>query len=185
MSLLTSTKRSTALLRCDPGLLYEILTDYDNYAEWLPRLSQSKSLATEGDLAIAEFHLSNPQKDRWVVECIHTRNRMVLWRTIEGKVPVTQVEWTIDSAADGQSRVNLAVERRFQWSNWFAGAGKFLNPPAALKSLLGQVSSYLPEIAIADAEGEKILELTETEQGVVCWIRGKKYILKEESPPSR
>src|SRR3990172_4180632 len=184
MSFLTPTRRSTATLRCDAGLLYEILTDYDNYAEWLPRLSQSKSLATEGDLAIAEFHLSNSKKDRFVVECIHTRNKMVLWRTIEGKVPVTQVEWTMEAAGQGQSRVNLAVERRFQWASLFSGAGKFFNPPAVLKSLQGQVSSYLPEIALADEEGEKILEISETEEGVVCWIRGKKYVLKETSPDS-
>lgn len=169
-------------MRCDAGLLYEILTDYDNYLEWLPRISQSKSLATEGDLAIAEFHLANAKKDRWVVECIHTRNKMVLWRTIEGKVPVTQVEWTIEPAGEGQSRINLAVERQLQWSSLLAGNGKFLNPAAVLKGLQGQVSTFLPEIALPDQEGEKILELTETEEGVVCWIRGKKYILKEVSP---
>ena len=174
-------RRSTVTLGCDAGLLYEILTDYDNYVEWLPQLSQSKSLATEGDLAIAEFHLSNAKKDRFVVECIHTRNQMVLWRTIEGKIPVTQVEWTIEAAGAGESRVNLAVERSFQWSSLFSTAGKLLNPPAALISLRGQVSTYLPEMALSDEEGERILEISETEDGVVCWIRGKKYILTEES----
>jgi ribosome-associated toxin RatA of RatAB toxin-antitoxin module len=181
MSLLAPTKRSSATLPCDAGLLYEILTDYDSYTEWLPHLGQSKALATEGDLAIAEFHLSGGKKDRLVVECIHTRNKMVLWRAIEGKVPVTQVEWTIEAAGPSQSRVSLAVERRFPWSSLFSGVGRFLNPAAALKGLQGQVSTYLPEIALADEAGEKILEISETEDGVVCWIRGKKYVLKEES----
>ena len=181
MSLLAPMKRSSATLRCDPGLLYEILTDYDNYVEWLPQLSQSKSLATEGDLAIAEFHLANAKKDRFVMECIHTRNKMVLWRAIEGRIPVVQVEWTIEPAGDGQSRVNLAVERRFQWNSLFSATGKLLHPAAALQALQGQVSTYLPEIALADEAGEKILEISETADGVVCWIRGKKFILKEES----
>src|SRR3990172_9891292 len=135
MSLLTPTRRAAASLRCDAGLLYDILTDYDTYAEWLPRLAQSKALAIEGDLAIAEFHLAGTKKVRFVVECIHTRNKMVLWRTIEGKVPVTQVEWTMEPAGEGQSRVNLAVERRFQWSSLFFAAGKFLHPAACLKAL--------------------------------------------------
>lgn len=181
MSLFTSTKRSSLALGCEAGLLYDILVDYDNYAEWLPGLARSKSLATEGDLAIAEFHLANSSKDRFVVECIHTRNKMVLWRTIEGKVPLTQVEWTIAAAGDSQSRVHLAAERRFAWADLFSGSGRFFRPPQVLMGLQGQVSTYLPEIALADEEGEKILELTETEEGVVCWIRGKKYILKEES----
>jgi hypothetical protein len=47
--------------------------------------------------------------------------------------------------------------------------------------LLSQVSTFLPELAVRDEEGEKILELVETDEGVVCWIRGKKYVLKPES----
>jgi len=182
MSLLNPTHRSTALVRGDAGLLYEILTDYDTYVEWFPYLSQSKSLATEGELAIAEFHLATGKKDRFVVECIHTRNKMVLWRTIEGDIPVTQVEWTIEPGGEGQSKVNLEVTRRRQWNGMFSGAGKSLNPVACLKHLQTQVSAFLPEIAVTGAGGEKILELSETDEGVVCWIRGKKYVLKEAGP---
>jgi hypothetical protein len=185
MSLLAPAKRSTASLQCDAGLLYEILTDYDICAEWVPQISQSKSLATEGDLAIAEFHLSNKKKSRIVVECIHTRNQMVLWRTIEGETPITQVEWTIEASGEGQSRVTVAVERRFEWASFLSGAGNFLIPPAALKGLRRQIAAYSPEIALTDGEGEKLLEISETDEGMICWIRGKKYILTEEGAGSR
>jgi len=179
MSLLKSTQRANANLPCDAALLYEILTDYDGYVEWLPRIAQSKALATEGDLAIAEFHAAGAKKQRFVVECIHTRNRMVLWRTIEGEVPIAQVEWSIEPAGENQCRVSLAVERAAGWKTFFSGGGGLLNATAALKGLAAQVASFVPEIAIADAGGEKILELSETEDGVVCWIRGKKYVLKD------
>lgn len=182
MPLLTSTKRFSAALPGDAALLYDILTDYDTYSEWLPQIAQSKALATEGDLAIAEFHLRGKKQTRFVVECIHTRNKQVLWRTIEGAVPVAQVEWNLEPAGEGRTQVSLAVTRRFQWSNLFSVAGKLLAPEAALKRLQAQVAAYLPEIAVAGEDGERILELAETEQGVICWIRGKKYILKEESP---
>ena len=178
MPVFKSTQRANASLRCDAALLYEILTDYDGYVEWLPRIAQSKALATEGDLAIAEFHTA-PKKQRFVVECIHTRNRMVLWRTIEGNVSVAQVEWNIEPAGEGQCRVSLAVERAVGWKGLITGKGRLLDAPAALQGLERQVASFLPEIAISDDAGEKILELSETEDGVVCWIRGKKYVLKE------
>ncbi|HWP84970.1 MAG TPA: SRPBCC family protein [Terriglobia bacterium] len=181
MSLLSPTKRAVDTFPCDASLLYEILTDYDSYVEWLPNLSQSKSLATEGDLAIAEFHGSGKKKERLVVECIHTRNKMVLWRTIEGKIPVTQVEWTLEPAGENQTRLTVAVTRRLHWSALFAGTGRFLQPASALKGLRSQASSYLPELAVAGEQGERLLELSETEEGVVCWIRGKKYVLKEET----
>ena len=180
MALLTPTRRAGASLRCEAGLLYDILTDYDTYVEWMPGISESKALALEGDLAIAEFHLAGGKKDRWVVECIHTRNKMVLWRTIEGKIPITQVEWTIEPGGEASSRVSLAVTRRLEWGGLFSASGKFLEPGKCLKALEVQVSSFMPEIAVEGVDGEKILELTETEDGVICIIRGKKYVLKQE-----
>jgi len=181
MSLFTTTRRSAGVLRCDPGLLYDILTDYDNYVEWFPRVAQSKALAREGDLALAEFGLAPPQRGKFVIECIHTRNKMVLWRTIEGRIPVSQVEWTIEPAGEGQSQVRLSVTSRRDWNPFASGYGKFLKPAACLKALEAQVSTFMPEIALIDVEGEKILDLVETEEGVICWIRGKKYVLKRDS----
>jgi ribosome-associated toxin RatA of RatAB toxin-antitoxin module len=185
MSLFTPTRRAAATLRCDAALVYEILTDYDNYVEWLPHLAQSKSLATEGDLAIAEFVFAAPRKERFVVECIHTRNKMVLWRSIEGKIPVTQVEWTIAAAGDAQSQVTLAVTGLLSLNPLQPGPGRFLNSEQCLKALQGQASSFTPEIALADESGEKILDLVETDEGVVCWIRGKKYVLRQEGADQR
>jgi ribosome-associated toxin RatA of RatAB toxin-antitoxin module len=181
MSLFTPTLRSAATLPCDAALAYEILTDYDHFVEWLPRIGQSKALATEGELAIAEFEFVAPRKERFVVECIHTRNKMVLWRTIEGRVPIRQVEWDIAAAGAAQCQVSLAVSGPFSPNPLRPGAGKFLNPGPCLKALQSQVSSFMPEIAVADESGEQILDLSETEEGVVCWIRGKKYVLKQES----
>jgi hypothetical protein len=34
---------------------------------------------------------------------------------------------------------------------------------------------------VAGEEGERILELLETGDGFVCWVRGKKYVLTPES----
>ena len=174
-----SIQRSSATLRCDPSLIYEILTDYDAYADWLPGIAQAKSLATEGDLAIAEFHFTAPRKERFVVECIHTRNKMVLWRKIEGNVPISQIEWEITSSGAGQGQVSLAVSGAGSFNPFHAGPGKFLNASRAVKALQGQTASFVPELGIADGSGEKILELSETDDGIVCWIRGKKYVLKE------
>ena len=184
MSLLSPTRRSVAVLPCDPSLLYDVLTDYDNYTEWLPHISQSKTLAREGDLAIAEFELTPPRKEKFVIECIHTRNKMVLWRTISGKIPIAEVEWTIAGSGEGQSQVTLVVTGKFPWNSLIPRYRRFLNPGRCLKALQSQISTFMPEIALTDEAGEKILDLAETEQGVICWIRGKKYVLKPETEES-
>lgn len=181
MGLFTTTRKAAMVFDCDPGLLYDVLTDYDGYAEWLPKVAQSKELAREGDLALAEFEVTFPAKERFVIECIHTRNKMVLWRTIGGNIPIWQVEWNLTPAGEGHTNVSLVVTGKFQRTSFVPKYRKFLEPLNCLKALQSQISTFLPEIAVTDEAGEKILELTETDQGVVCWIRGKKYVLKPES----
>jgi ribosome-associated toxin RatA of RatAB toxin-antitoxin module len=180
MSLLTSTRKASMSFDCGAGLLYDVLTDYDGYAEWLPRVAQSKLLAREGDLALAEFEVNLPPKERFVIECIHTRNKMVLWRTIGGNIPVLQVEWNIAGSGDNKAEVSLAVTTGCQKNSLIPKYRNFLDPKRSVKALLSQVAVFLPELAVTDEGGEKVLELVETEDGVVCWIRGKKYVLKPE-----
>ncbi len=178
------TRRSSATVACDAGLIYDVLTDYESYAEWLPLVVQSKTLAREGDLAIAEFELATRQKDKFDFECIHTRNKMVLWRTLGGRLPIAQAEWTITGSGNS-CEVTLAVTGRFHWGQFLPGVSGFLNPKQCIKALQSQLSTFMPEtstpdIAIRNEAGERILELAETEDGIICWIRGKKYILQPE-----
>ena len=185
MSFFTPIRRSSAVLPCDAALVYEVLTDYDHCSEWLPHIAQSKSLATEGDLAIAEFEFLPFRRERFVVECIHTCNRLVLWRAIEGRVPITQVQWDIAAEAATRCRVSISVSGLISLNPLRPGAGKFFDPHACLQALRSQTSSFIPEIMIAGMNGERILDLTETEDGVVCWFRGRKFVLKQESSGER
>jgi ribosome-associated toxin RatA of RatAB toxin-antitoxin module len=175
MGLLTYTKKCSAVVAGDPELVYEILTDYDGYSEWMPLVWRSVLLAKEGDLAIAEFELVKPRKEKFVVECIHTKNKMVLTRTISGRIPVRQIEWNLSPSAQG-TEVKLAVEARTNWYRILPAYRRFINPTAFLAGLRSQLTAFSPD-AVSDADGEKIFELTESEQGLVCWIRGKKYSL--------
>jgi len=165
---------------CGADLLYDVLTDYDGYAEWLPQVTESKLLARERDLALAEFQVNLPPRTRFVIECVHTRNKMVLWRSIGEEIPVWQVEWTIAAAGDNKAEVTLVVSSKFQRNSLLPKYGRFLQPKKCMTALLSQVAAFLPELAVTDEEGEKILELVETGDGVVCWIRGKKYVLRQE-----
>jgi ribosome-associated toxin RatA of RatAB toxin-antitoxin module len=181
MSLLNYSRKASMSFDCAAGILYDVLTDYDGYAEWLPRVAQSKLLAQERDLALAEFEVNFPPKKRFVIECVHTRNKMVLWRSIGEEIPVWQVEWTIAAAGDNKAEVTLVVSGRCQRNSLLPKYRRFLEPKKCMTALQSQVSAFLPELAVTDEEGEKIFELVETGDGIVCWVRGKKYVLKPES----
>jgi ribosome-associated toxin RatA of RatAB toxin-antitoxin module len=177
MAFLTYTKKASIALPCDSSLPYEILTDYDGYCEWVPHVSKSKLLAKEGDLAIAEFDMVRPSNEKFAVECIHTKNKMVLTRKISGKIPVWQYEWIIQPAGDNQCKVTLTIQGTTSWHRLVPHYRSLINASKLLAALQAQVSAFSPDLVIADQGGEKIIELAETEQGLVCWIRGKKYNL--------
>ncbi len=177
MALLTYTRKASVVLSCDPSMPFEILTDYDTYCEWMPFVIKSKLLAKEGDLAIAEFEVSHPNKDKFALECIHTKNKMVLTRRISGKMPVSQFEWIIKASGERQCEVTLTLQAEANWHRLIPAYRIFMNASKCLGALQSQISCFCPDIAVPDGEGEKIIELSETEQGLVCWIRGKKYIL--------
>lgn len=181
MPLLNYSRKASLSFDCAASLLYDILTDYDGYAEWLPQVAKSKLLAREGDLALAEFEVNLPPRKRFVVECVHTRNKMVLWRSIGEEIPVWQVEWTIAAAGDSKADVILVVSNKCQRNSLLPKYRRFLEPKKCMAALQSQLSAFLPELAVTDEAGEKIFELVETGDGVVCWIRGKKYVLKSES----
>lgn len=181
MSLFSFTRKASQSFDCGADLLYDILTDYEGYAEWLPRVLQSKMLAQERDLALAEFEVDLPPKERFVIECVHTRNKMVLWRQIGGNIPIWQVEWTITASGDNKADVSLVTTRKFHWNIFRSRYRGFLDPKRCLRLLQSQVGVFLPELAVTGEGGEKVLELVETGDGIVCWIRGKKYVLKPET----
>lgn len=180
MALLHYTRRGTATVACDASLVYEVLTDYSTYSEWLPLVVRSKLLARERDLAIAEFELSNPPKDIFVVECINTTNKMVLWRKLRGKIPVSEIQWDIESQQGNQVRISLRIEGARDWP-WVSRIYSRLTDTArCLRALQTYLSAFLPD-AISGPDGEKLLEISETGEGLVCWLRGKQYSLVPRS----
>jgi hypothetical protein len=170
-------RASREVFPCDVALIYEVLTDYDSYSEWMPFITTSKLLAKEGSLAIAQFDLVRPREDRLVIEWIHTTNKAVLGRIIGGKVPISEVEWTIEPAHPGHSAVTVAIKQKMIW-HWLSPAyWTLMTPEKWLHALRSRISVFLPDLVLPGKDAETVLELWETDKGFVCWIRGKKYTL--------
>jgi ribosome-associated toxin RatA of RatAB toxin-antitoxin module len=177
MGLTNFTRSASAVIPCEASLIYEILTDYDAYSDWLPTVAQSKLLAREGDLAIAEFDLASPKGDKYTFECIHTRNKMVLTRRISGKAPVTQVEWKLQAEGNQSTRVTIELQGH-GFMPAMPSYRRFADGSGWLKSLQAEAASASPGISVESEGGELIVEIAETEEGLFCWLKGKKYILQ-------
>ena len=171
------TKQHSDTVAAEPAVVYEILCDYSSYGEWMPLIGVGRLLAIEGDLAIAEFDITEPKGSVLQVECIHDRNRRVKTRRINGQIPFTTMEWDIQSAGAGQSKVTLAVECEVSW-RWFKPSYSSV-PKAAVAGLKRQAAAYGADISVSGPGGETLLEVMETEDGLVCILNGKKYVMRE------
>jgi ribosome-associated toxin RatA of RatAB toxin-antitoxin module len=176
MALLAPFSKADATIAAEPSVVYEILTDYDAYLEWVPLVTQSKLLAVEGDLALAEVEVGKPFSDKLVFECIHDKNRQVLARAISGSLPVAKIEWNIEPAGDKQSKVSVSIAGKSNWHWALPGWRKLLGAQRYLTALQGQAGSY-SEISVSSG-GETILDLMDTSEGMVLVYRGQKYTLQ-------
>lgn len=173
-------KRSSQTIAADPALLYEILTDYEALSEWLPHVAKSRLLASEGDLALAELNLGDEKSTRCAMECVHSKDRAVVWQPVEDQVAVTQFQWELEPAAEGKCLVTAVAEKPMCLPRHSSAAGSFLEPEACLAALKNQAALFVQDEFLAEG-CEKILEIMETESGLVCWLRGKKYRLVPEA----
>jgi ribosome-associated toxin RatA of RatAB toxin-antitoxin module len=174
---LTPLAPANVVVKAEPGTVYDILTDYDNYLDWFPLTNHSKLLVKEGDdLAIAEFEFGKPAEGKLTLECIHTRNEMVLHRRISGHMPMLRVQWNLASQAGGTS-VTLRTE--LDLSNWRvllpAMTQNFSNQ-ALMRALEGRVNAFASEMQ-SEGGGRKFLEIIQTNDYLEIWFMGKKYKL--------
>ncbi len=83
-------------------LLFDVLTDYDRYREWLPGIEHSRVLAHEGDIVVAEFKAAHYGPERVPLEFIHSPPFSIRYNQIEhyGK-PDIAGRWELSDPAEG------------------------------------------------------------------------------------
>src|SRR5512141_1732105 len=137
-------KQSASVVPGDPALVYEILTGYEDIAEWMPHVAGVKLLAKEGDLVLAEVQLQGQKQRRFTMECIHSRDKEVIWRPVESDIPISQVRWDLAAAPEGRCTVSLAVDRRLSLARFTWSGIRFAQPRQWLRALRNQVSLFQP-----------------------------------------
>ena len=168
-------RTATAEYPCSAEVLYEILTDYDLYSDWMPLVENSQLLAKAGELAIAQLGWAPPLKGHVTAECIHTTNAAVISRVIEGKAPLTSFDWELEPRGAERCSLKLTIGAAL---GLHSGFRELLDPARVLAALQTYAGSFSPQLVLDGERGEVILEVFETEQGLSCWFNGQKYEMK-------
>ena len=160
-------------ISCSAEMIFEILADYDNHFEWLNMLHHSRLLAREGDLALAEIET---EAGRMTMEVIQNTNREVLMRKINGPTCLHQVRWLISTTDAEASNVSVEIILHRTWRNPLAKLENW-DPEGMLRCLESRIATFAASFPLASESGVKVLEIIESEQGLVFWIMGRKYLL--------
>jgi hypothetical protein len=163
------TKRSSIIVSGEPGLIYEIVSDFGAWSEWFPGIASSKVIAQELNFAIVELEFAAKPGAKITVECVHAPTQMVIVRSLIGNKPQLKWAWNIKAADVGRSAVALTMNAPL--SRYFSS---FFHPGNALAGLLNSVAAYG-----GGPSGDKIIEITEGEDGLICWYQGTRYQMKE------
>jgi len=168
---------ANVVVKAEPATVYDILTDYDNYLDWFPITNHSKLMVKEGDdLAIAEFEFDKPANAKMTMECIHTKNEMVLHRRISGNMPILRLQWNLAAQGAGTS---ITLRSEMDLTNWRmlvpGMAAKFAHM-ALLNALESRVNTFSSEMQ-NEGGGRKFLEIIQTNEYLEIWFMGKKYKL--------
>src|SRR5258708_18027171 len=107
------------------------------------------------------------------MECIHSGNRQVIGRLLSGDTSLHKLEWNLMRSAGG-CRVELSAEYRWTQQALNPLGSKALKVQELLDALKVHASAYSPDAVLI--KGEKIVDLMETPEGLVLWVRGKKYL---------
>ena len=176
-----STRAASRSINCDAALLWDILSDYPGWTEWLPLVTLCTVAARETNFARAEVELAAFPGRKVSTECLHTPNSRVLMKSIMGQDPEFVLDWTLTPAGPGQTTVAVKCLWVHTPANFKGGMGA-MNPDRWLKALAAQAASYAGDIATGPQDPSTLLEIYEAEDGgLICWYRGKKYEMKAVS----
>jgi hypothetical protein len=154
-------------ISCDPSLAWDILSDYATWTQWMPKVNKSLQTAREANFARVELEIAGRSMP---AECIHTADSKVLVKSRSGQMPEFVLDWSISPGGEG--RTLIAVK---------CTGLPALKPERLLDAFSARAAGFASDPNTGPTDPATILEIYETEQGLMCWYRGKKYEMKAVS----
>lgn len=127
----------TKELNAPARLLYEVVTDYERYPEWLPEFRSARILRKEGNEVDVEFVFAVPIKQlRYSIRVHHDpENLKTEWHYLGGEIiDNTEGGWHFIPLGEDRTRIHYRV-------------GVSINVPVS-KGLVNRIASLLTETTI-------------------------------------
>ena len=107
-----STKASRIIvINTTPEKLFQVITDYEKYPQFLKEVNNIEILSTNGNTARVRYTVSLIKKVHYVLELTSTPNHSVKWSLVEsGFMKVNNGSWSLKDLGNGSTEATYSVE---------------------------------------------------------------------------
>jgi len=91
--------------------VFDVITDYDRYAEFLPEVKQVQSSGRKGNEVDVGYGIDLIKRIHYTLHMVEDRPRSVRWTFVKGEVMKdNRGSWTLESLPDGKTRATYTIE---------------------------------------------------------------------------
>ena len=91
--------------------VFDIIVDYDRYAEFLPEVKEAKSSGRRGNEVDVHYGIDVVKRIHYTLHMVEDRPRSVRWTFVKGEVMRdNRGSWTLEPTPEGKTRATYTIE---------------------------------------------------------------------------
>ncbi|RPH71241.1 MAG: SRPBCC family protein [Myxococcaceae bacterium] len=94
-----------------PERLFDVIVDYDRYAEFLPEVKEARSRNRKGNEVDVDYGIDVVKRIHYTLHHVEERPRSVRWTFVKGELMRdNHGDWTLEATPDGKTRATYTIE---------------------------------------------------------------------------
>ena len=91
--------------------VFDIIVDYDRYAEFLPEVKEAKSSGRRNNEVDVHYGIDLVKRIHYTLHMVEDRPRTVRWTFVKGELMRdNHGSWTLEPTPDGKTRATYTIE---------------------------------------------------------------------------
>ena len=94
-----------------PERVFDVIVDYDRYAEFLPEVKEARSRNRKGNEVDVDYGIDVVKRIHYTLHHVEERPRSVRWTFVKGELMRdNHGHWTLEATPDGKTRATSTLE---------------------------------------------------------------------------
>jgi len=101
----------SVVIDAPPERVFDVIVDYDHYAEFLPEVKEAKSSGRRGNEVDVHYGIDLVKRIHYTLHMVEDRPRSVRWTFVKGEVMRdNRGSWTLEPTTEGKTRATYTIE---------------------------------------------------------------------------